>query len=76
VTEGREVAIFLGELRLRLQSFASANHAAEKIAIAHCVFCARTADEAVSKSRDKGLLKIIGRDGRDALCCASCWNGW
>jgi pyruvate/2-oxoglutarate dehydrogenase complex dihydrolipoamide acyltransferase (E2) component len=85
VTEGREVASFLGELRQRLLSFAPprapalAMDGAAAIAIhaaAECAYCARSAAEAAARSRDKGLLKLVGRDGREILCCASCWNGW
>jgi 2-oxoglutarate dehydrogenase E2 component (dihydrolipoamide succinyltransferase) len=74
VTEGREVAAFLGELRERLLSFASSGPM--EIAVSRCAYCDRSLAEAVSGSKEKGLLKIVGRDGREALCCGSCWNGW
>ncbi len=75
VTEGREVAAFLGELRARVVSFGAAA-AATSAAMLSCDFCARSLTEAVVKGKDKGLLRITGRDGREALCCASCWHGW
>ncbi|MGD0107610.1 MAG: 2-oxo acid dehydrogenase subunit E2 [Rhodopila sp.] len=75
VTEGREVASFLSELRQRLQSFASSATRPSAV-IAECTFCGRSAHDAVWSSKDKGLLKLVDREGRDVLCCASCWNGW
>ncbi len=74
VTEGREVAMFLGELRDRLRSFGSIERPG--IRAACCAYCGRSAAEAVTRSKEKGLLKIVDREGCDALCCASCWNGW
>lgn len=78
VTEGREIAAFLGELRGRLASFiaAAAAGATQTAAPASCDFCGRSLADAVHKGKDKGLLKILDREHRDALCCASCWNGW
>jgi 2-oxoglutarate dehydrogenase E2 component (dihydrolipoamide succinyltransferase) len=73
VTEGREIAAFLGELRTRLLTFAAAQKAAAPAA--NCGYCGRSADEAV-KGKEKGLLKVIVRDGGEVLCCASCWSGW
>jgi 2-oxoglutarate dehydrogenase E2 component (dihydrolipoamide succinyltransferase) len=74
VTEGREVAKFLGELRERLVSFATAKPA--DAAALRCSFCDRPAIEEVTRHRGKGLLRMVDRSGRDTLCCASCWNGW
>lgn len=74
VTEGREVAIFLGELRERLLSFAAAQ--TSKAVAANCVYCDRSAADAIAKGKEKGLLKVTGADGHEVLCCASCWNGW
>jgi pyruvate/2-oxoglutarate dehydrogenase complex dihydrolipoamide acyltransferase (E2) component len=86
VTEGREVAVFLGELRRRLLSFASpraapvaaATGAADETGqlAAECAYCARTAAEVTGPGKDKGLLKLADLNGREILCCASCWNGW
>jgi 2-oxoglutarate dehydrogenase E2 component (dihydrolipoamide succinyltransferase) len=70
VTEGREVAKFLGELRDRVMSFAAVTQALR------CSFCDRLAIEEVTRHRGKGLLRMVDRSGRDTLCCASCWNGW
>ncbi len=74
VTEGREVMAFLGELRERLLSFASPG--CRVLSASVCGFCGRSVTEAVASSRDKGLLKVIGADGEETLCCGSCWSGW
>jgi pyruvate/2-oxoglutarate dehydrogenase complex dihydrolipoamide acyltransferase (E2) component len=74
VTEGREVASFLGELGDRVLSFA-ADAQAVPAALA-CHYCDRTLGDAVAKNRDKGLLSVVDRSGKTVLCCVSCWNGW
>jgi hypothetical protein len=74
VSEGREVAQFLNELRERLLSFNVSG--LTDSASPCCSFCMRSSAEAVSRSKDRGLLKIIDRNGQERLCCASCWNGW
>jgi pyruvate/2-oxoglutarate dehydrogenase complex dihydrolipoamide acyltransferase (E2) component len=74
VTEGREVGLFLGELKQRLLSFAS-SHPPETPE-SRCTYCERTAAESVTKGKDKGLLKTVDRNGQEVLCCGSCWNGW
>jgi len=74
VTEGREVAAFLGELRSRLLTFGAAPTAAQEVP--QCRFCGRSADETLRKSKERGLLKVVDRNGQESLSCASCWNGW
>ena len=74
VTEGREVAAFLGELRDRLLSF-SCDEARNGVS-ARCTYCERSVAELDRKNKDRGLLKVVDRHGKDTLCCASCWNGW
>lgn len=74
VTEGREVMAFLGDLRERLLSFSSTS--CKVVSGPVCAFCARSAAEAVTSSREKGLLKVAGANGDELLCCGSCWNGW
>jgi pyruvate/2-oxoglutarate dehydrogenase complex dihydrolipoamide acyltransferase (E2) component len=74
VTEGREVMAFLGDLRDRIVSFSSPERTVLSASV--CAFCARSAWEAVTSSKEKGLLKVVGRDGEEVLCCGSCWNGW
>ena len=74
VTEGREVTAFLGELRDRLLSFSVAGLTATSASV--CAFCARSSTEAVLSSKEKGLLRVVDRQGNEVLCCGSCWNGW
>jgi 2-oxoglutarate dehydrogenase E2 component (dihydrolipoamide succinyltransferase) len=74
VTEGREAGLFLDELKQRLQSYRLTP--AAELAQLCCADCGRTLSEAAGRGKEKGLLKIIDRDGRDSLCCMSCWNGW
>jgi pyruvate/2-oxoglutarate dehydrogenase complex dihydrolipoamide acyltransferase (E2) component len=74
VTEGREVGLFLAELRERLFSFALPDDQSEDPS--RCEYCDRSAAEVVRKGADKGLLKIADGRGREIFCCASCWNGW
>lgn len=74
VTEGREVMAFLGDLRDRLLSFSSAECTVVSASV--CAFCARSSTEAVRSSKEKGLLRVVGRDGEEVLCCGSCWSGW
>lgn len=74
VTEGREVSLFLNELRDRLYTFGSRPDAG--MPTTACSICGRSALDAMQKGRDKGLLKLSDHHGRELLCCASCWNGW
>ena len=74
VTEGGEVARFLGELKARITSFVSEQGAdADE---ASCDYCGRTVGEVVVTNKDKGLLAIRNQQGDLTHCCASCWNGW
>lgn len=72
ITEGREVAQFLGELRTRIQSFRNSTAAAG----GSCFFCERTVQEEVRDFNGKGLLRMTNADGLEVLCCAACFNGW
>jgi 2-oxoglutarate dehydrogenase E2 component (dihydrolipoamide succinyltransferase) len=74
VTEGREAGLFLDELKQRLQSYRISRPA--QATELSCADCGRTLSEAAGRGKEKGLLRIIDRDGRDSLCCMSCWNGW
>ena len=71
VTEGLEVAKFLGELRDRLLSFAQ-----EHAAVPRCSFCDKSADTEVGSFRGRGLLKLLDARGLELLACHSCWSGW
>jgi pyruvate/2-oxoglutarate dehydrogenase complex dihydrolipoamide acyltransferase (E2) component len=75
VTEGREVALFLSDLRERLNSFDSPSRRSADRSV-RCRYCDTSAIDAISKNSDRGLLKVIDQDGHEVLCCASCWNGW
>lgn len=74
VTDGREVTAFLGELRERVLSFSSESQRVVSADV--CEYCGRSVREAITLRKEKGLLRVIGRDGRDTLCCGSCWDGW
>lgn len=74
VTEGREVAAFLRELRGRLLSYS--HNDPQEVASIRCEYCERSAAELGQKNKDRGLLRVVDRHGKDVLCCASCWNGW
>ena len=74
VTEGREVAAFLGELCARIKSFSAP--ANEARTTAECTYCDRSLLDATTRHGDKGLMRIVDRHGNDAFCCVSCWNGW
>nr|WP_321986766.1 2-oxo acid dehydrogenase subunit E2 [uncultured Lichenicoccus sp.] len=75
VTEGREVASFLADLRDRLKSFAARDRPIAK-GKAECAYCGRSALEAAGKYGGKGLMRTLDGSGHDVLCCGSCWNGW
>jgi hypothetical protein len=70
VTEGLVASKFLMELKDRLLSFTHAK------ADASCSFCRRPLAEETTLMGGKGLLHVIDADGKDALACRTCWNGW
>jgi hypothetical protein len=74
VTEGREAGLFLDELKQRLQTYGGMRPA--KLTQFCCAECGRAMSEAAGRGKEKGLLRIVDRDGQDSLCCMSCWNGW
>ncbi len=67
IAEDREMAMSLGELRDRLRSFGSTERPG--VHAACCAHCGHSAAMAVTRSKEKGLLKIVDREGRDAPCC-------
>ncbi len=74
LTEGREAARFLGELAARVKSFDVAPaDSAEGLA---CDFCGKPMAEETGLFRSKGLLKMVDRAGREALCCHACFSGY
>jgi 2-oxoglutarate dehydrogenase E2 component (dihydrolipoamide succinyltransferase) len=70
VTEGREVALFLEELRSRLVSFGETS-----VSNAKCFFCEKSLLTEIEKYRNKGLVKIMNGFGSEVHCCLSCLNG-
>jgi len=70
ITEGREVAAFLGELRERLLDFAEKTSAAAEPA---CAFCGKSAAEEVHRFKGRGLLKLVNAQGTDIYSCTACW---
>jgi pyruvate/2-oxoglutarate dehydrogenase complex dihydrolipoamide acyltransferase (E2) component len=74
VTAGREIGRFLGELRTRVLTYAA--HPAVPVSQPHCRYCAMTAQTAIGKHHDRGLLMVTDAAGQQVYCCASCWNGY
>jgi pyruvate/2-oxoglutarate dehydrogenase complex dihydrolipoamide acyltransferase (E2) component len=72
VTEGREVAAFLGELRSRLLSFAELGTAVDPT----CFFCGKFVSEEIRTFKRKGLMKLVHAQGQEVYCCAACWSDW
>jgi pyruvate/2-oxoglutarate dehydrogenase complex dihydrolipoamide acyltransferase (E2) component len=72
VTEGREVAFFIGELRNRLLSFDKGLRAAN----AQCHFCEKSITDAIHLYRGKGLVKVLNAEGDEVYCCSACLSGW
>ncbi len=75
VTEGLLVSNFLVELIGRLQSYHLDEKAPAEREEAACHYCMSTLSQERSQLGNKGLMKIVDRDGQDVLCCSSCWKG-
>lgn len=73
VSEGLQVARFLGELRARLQSHCRDSAAASTRL--RCSVCDQTM-EAELKMGGRGLLRIVQPDGSDGYLCRNCFQGW
>jgi pyruvate/2-oxoglutarate dehydrogenase complex dihydrolipoamide acyltransferase (E2) component len=74
LTEGREAARFLGDLVARVKSFdAAPANGAQELA---CAFCGKAMDEETGLFRSKGLVRVVDRAGREALCCHACYSGY
>jgi pyruvate/2-oxoglutarate dehydrogenase complex dihydrolipoamide acyltransferase (E2) component len=71
VTEGREVALFLGELRSRLQSFDTGTRASNT----RCCFCKKSLAEGVRSLKNRGLIKVLNAEGNEVYCCLACLGG-
>src|SRR3546814_21022729 len=72
VTEGREVAAFLGELFASLRSYALADAAPEP----DCTFGGRPLEEALRISGGRGFVKLHPHARQAALCCLSSLSGF
>ena len=71
VSEGRAAAAFLAELGGRLRSF-DIGQAADA---AECGTCGKAlADELDQGGR--GLVRVLGRSGREDWICGACFGGW
>lgn len=69
VTEGKRFAVFLTELKIRIETFAIENF--PKIS---CHYCLKSLEEEKSL-RNRGFLKIDDGDG-EKLICRNCFEGW
>lgn len=79
VTEGKKAAIFLNELKKRLESYDNSAAAIENKQInpksRHCYRCLITLKE-LKERKASGLLKIIDCDGNEKYLCELCFAGW
>ncbi len=74
LTEGREAARFLGDLVARVRSFDVApTDGGQALG---CAFCGKVMEEETGLFRSKGLLRMVDRAGREALCCHACYSGY
>lgn len=73
VSEGLQVARFLDELRVRVQSHHHAPTAG--VAALRCSLCDQTLD-AELRAGGRGLLRIVRADGSDGYLCRNCFEGW
>ena len=72
VTEGKLVALFLKDLKDRLESYRS-NHFTKKLDSITCFKCLKSLDEDIS---DVGFAKCITPKGENAFICQSCLKGF
>lgn len=70
VMEGKYVAQFLAELKVRIESYALADN--EAYSHIHCYKCFKTLKEDLA---DVGLLPVLTTEGKHAHICQTCWNG-
>ena len=71
VTEGKEVSIFLRELKQRLESYSYTDLENVRPDVT-CYKCMRTLNEDLT---GLGMIPCIAIDGREGHICASCWSG-
>lgn len=72
VTEGKLAALFLSELKQRIESYAAQDNN-ESIKNIHCFNCGRTLGEDLSGI---GFVKAINQQGKENYVCQSCFKGF
>jgi len=72
VTEGKQVAIFLKELKDRLESYRAKHHSYSVKEII-CYKCNKSLEEELS---DVGFVKSISPEGKEGYICQSCLKGF
>jgi len=72
VAEGLIVSRFLGELAERIQSYFKATPDPHELI---CFSCARTMSEELALG-NRAMIAVRTRDGKDALMCRNCFEGW
>jgi pyruvate dehydrogenase E2 component (dihydrolipoamide acetyltransferase) len=71
VSEGLQVAGFLGELRNRIES----HYADKQLANLRCSSCDQTIQREVELGR-RGLVRIVLPDATEGYLCHNCFQGW
>ena len=71
LTEGKKIALFLSELKDRIESHFNF----EGLAAEHCGFCEKSMKDIVSTGQI-GLLQVALPNGKVESVCRDCFNGW
>lgn len=71
VTEGKEVSVFLRELKQRLESYSYIDLQNVRPDVT-CNKCIKTLNEDLT---GLGMMPCIATDGSEGYICASCWSG-
>ena len=71
VTEGKYVAQFLNELKIRIESYSFNDKKSDKSY--ECYKCFKRLNEDLS---EVGLLPVITPQGKSKYICQTCWNGF
>jgi pyruvate/2-oxoglutarate dehydrogenase complex dihydrolipoamide acyltransferase (E2) component len=72
ITEGKVAAMFLAELKARLESYCSKN-SGWPLADVSCFKCEKKLSEDIS---DAGFVKCITPSGKEGFICQSCFKGF
>jgi hypothetical protein len=75
VSEGLQVARFLGELRDRVLSHFHAASPTAGVVIPRCSICDQSMQAEVDLG-GRGLLRVALPDGSDGFLCRNCFRGW